>query len=135
MTDNQTRAREQALAQYASILEMVTALREAEDADDSGEAAESAREAIQDDALSVQIRGGWYSPGEKAPAAEEYEILLSTGGPATRIVGQLGEWNEPETARLEYQDWFVPWSAEGTAATVDSDVLLSYVRCFYFGEG
>lgn len=128
MTDNQTRAREQALAQYAGILELVARLNGDDETD-----SDAAREEIQEDALSVQVRGGWHSPGDKADA-EEYEILLSTGGPATRIVGQLGQWNEPETARLEYQDWFVPWSAEGMAATVDSDVLLAYVRCFYFGE-
>src|SRR5690606_3875422 len=41
--------------------------------------------------------------------AGEYEILLSTGGPAVRIVGRLNVWGEPETtAVLQYQDWFAP---------------------------
>src|SRR5690606_9175128 len=34
----------------------------------------------------------------------EYEILLSTGGPAVRIVGRLNEWDEPVTAVLQCQD-------------------------------
>ena len=34
-----------------------------------------------------------------------YELLLGTGGPATRIVGQLNEYGEPVTAELQGQDW------------------------------
>ncbi|MDR6858912.1 hypothetical protein J2W96_005244 [Variovorax guangxiensis] len=40
---------------------------------------------------------------------EEFEILLCTGGPTVRIVGDLDHHGEPDRARIEYQDWFEPW--------------------------
>lgn len=89
-----------------------------------------ARERIEEDALSVQIRSGWYSPGEE-PQPEEFEILLSTGGPATRIIGELDEYRQPIRARLQAQDWFTAWTDYLDA---DQDVLLNYARCFYFGD-
>ena len=92
--------------------------------------ADSVREEIQEDPLSVQVRSGWYTPGE-TPEVCEYEILLGTGGPAVRIVGDLRQYNEPDRARLECQDWFTPWTE---VFDVDNDVLLTYARCFYFGE-
>ena len=63
--------------------------------------------------------------------AAEFCILLTTGGPAVRIRGELDEYNEPRRAWLEVQDWFLPWTEYVCA---DSDVLLNYARCFYFGE-
>lgn len=134
---------------YATIAELVENLRLAERIE-AGEApeececagvcecppvqtAEDAREAIQEDPLSVQVRGAWYSPGEAPGPPEEFEILLSTGGPAVRIIGDLDEHGEPFRARLQVQDWFKPWTEYFTG--VDKAVLLAYARCFYFGEG
>jgi hypothetical protein len=76
------------------------------------------------------VRDGWYQPGrpnEYGP--EEYEILLSTGGPALRIYGKLGRDDEPETAELQMQDWFLPWQRYPTA----EEPLLQFARYFYFG--
>jgi hypothetical protein len=105
--------------------------------DGSGErdedAREQGRERILEDALSVEVRSDWYtldSDSDRSPG--EYMILLSTGGPATRIIGKLDRYCEPETARLEAQDWFQPWTEYRGA---DQDVLLAYARCFYYGEG
>lgn len=179
--DKLARAREQAMAQFRSITEMVANLRAADDDDayeelaptlaaDAGFAVveveggwswmkqgdpdetrhdseaeawlaccddnglrpdtDEARRTIEEDALSVQIRSGWHSPGE-AGEAEEYEILLCTGGPAVRIVGDLGRFNEPDDARLQCQDWFTSWTE---VFDVDHDVLLAYAHCFYFGD-
>lgn len=91
---------------------------------------DDAREAILEDALSVEVRSNWHTPGSEA-GNTEYCISLSTGGPASRVVGELNKWSEPETARLEVQDWFQPWT-EYTQA--DEDTLLAYAQCFYFGE-
>lgn len=103
------------------------------------EGSDEARQAIEEDALSVQVRTGWHQPGttrEQTP--EEFEILLCTGGPACRIVGTLDEYAHPETARLEVQDWFTPWTAmrpEVSPGNYDSEpFLLAYARVFYFGE-
>lgn len=99
------------------------------DLDDDGY--ETARQAIAEDPLEVSVRTGWYAPGTENPEAEEFMILLGTGGPATRIVGDLGQHGEPESARLECQDWGHPWTEYfGT----DEDVLLEYARNFFFGE-
>jgi hypothetical protein len=91
---------------------------------------EEARRTIEEDALSVEVRSGWTSLGEPL-APEEFNILLSTGGPAVRIVGDLDEHGEPSRARLQTQDWFTPWTEFfGT----ESETLLRYCRVFYFGE-
>lgn len=141
-------AREQAQAQFESIREMVQCLETAEVQDREGGADETyaPRERIQEDALSVEVRSGWYVPGRSdigEGKPEEYCILLCTGGPAVRIVGELSEHCEPETARLEMQDWFSPWTEYRplitlrgeTACDPDAqDVLLAYARCFWYGE-
>lgn len=88
------------------------------------------RERIQESALSVQVRSGWTDPGADMQA-EEFEILLTTGGPALRIRGELGEHQEPDRAWLEYQDWGTPWTQY---FKVEQSTLLSFARCFYFGS-
>lgn len=90
---------------------------------------DDARQAIHEDPLSVCVRSDWQMLGEDLEPAE-FEILLSTGGPATRIVGGLDQYREPVTARLEVQDWGTPWTQYFDA---DQDVLLAYAACFCFG--
>ena len=94
------------------------------------EAVDEAEQAIHEDPLSIQYRKGWYSPGEENDAATEYEILLSTGGPATRIVGGINRYGEPESATIEAQDWFQPWTEYG--GEQDEDALLEYARHFIY---
>lgn len=113
-------AYEDALAEYEEELEAF------EDFDE-----DEARENILANALDIQVRSAWQTPGEGLEAAE-YTILLCTGGPAVRITGELDRWNQPDSARLEHQDWFVPWSEVFTG--VDRSVLLEYAQHFYFGE-
>jgi hypothetical protein len=93
--------------------------------------ADSVRERILESPLSVQVRSGWHNAGEPGEA-EDFEILLSTGGPALRIVGELDEHKQPHRAWLEYQDWSTPW----THHHVDgfADTLLTFCQQFYFGE-
>lgn len=95
---------------------------------------EEAEERIREDALSVEVRSGWTTLGRDFEA-EEFNILLCTGGPAVRIMGELRN-GEPHRAWIEVQDWFKPWT-EYTGSYGESDVsetLLAYARCFYFGE-
>lgn len=112
---------------YASIVEMVSAL----DGDNRSQY-EDAVEAIQQDPLSVEVRDGWRNPFD-APedSPEEYRILLGTGGPAIRIVGELDGHCQPSTARLQVQDWGTPWTDYKDA---DESILLAYASVFYFGE-
>lgn len=100
--------------------------------DKSGDEQETIREECEQEPLSVQVRTAWHNPGEEKPD-REYNILLTTGGPALRIVGDLNQYGEPETARLECQDWFKPWSRVPTG-TDEDEALNLYVSFFYFGE-
>jgi hypothetical protein len=143
MITRDNEARRQAAAQYASIAEMVRALRKAskrldrENSSDAENAYEEARRVIEGDALSVQVRTGWHSPGanDGTQKPEEFEILLCTGGPAVRIIGKLSEYCEPKSARIEFQDWFTPWAewASGRKAA-RQEIILEYCRVFWFGE-
>ena len=133
-------AKGQARAQLESIKRMVDALQEANENDEEtaeldGEelSADDIRERIQEDPLSVLVRSGWYVPGSIDHDPAEFEILLCTGGPACRIVGDLGKHCTPETARLQYQDWFTPW--EDYPLSEDERVILTdYAQNFYFED-
>lgn len=106
-------------------------LEELEAAADGCSDREDAEQRIHDDALSVEVRSDWYAPGDDSEPSE-FQILLCTGGPAVRIMGELDQ-GEPARAWLEYQDWGTPWT-ERVNQDGDHDALLTYARCFYFGE-
>jgi hypothetical protein len=94
---------------------------------------EEARQAINEDPLEVSIREGWKAPGGEPYSGVDYKILLCTGGPAVRIIGELDQWGQPESARLQYQDWFTPWELYRIGDD-EEKTLVSYANCFYFGE-
>lgn len=153
--ETQNHAEEQAAAQYESIVRMLAAvecdydrleeLRDTDPADltdeDRDELVEledaagdctdedEARQRISEDPLSVEVRSDWATPGEELEASE-FCILLCTGGPAVRIVGELNR-GEPCRAWLEYQDWGTPWTQYFGAS---SDTLCQYTAHFFFGE-
>jgi hypothetical protein len=135
------RAESQAKSQFESIKEMVETLNKAEKTgkkvkyDGDTYDADGIRERINEDPLCVEVRSDWHTPGDKnSPmCGGEYNILLCTGGPACRIIGDLSEHGEPETARIEYQDWFTPW-INWPMSGEDQDIVLTYARCLYFGE-
>lgn len=129
MKTENDRAKEQARAQIESIVEMVKALDLGTEAD-----RDEARQRIQEDPLSVQIRSGWYDPGSKDRQPEEFCILLCTGGPAVRIVGELSQHCEPDAARIEFQDWGTPWEEFYISEETERMALLQYCQQFYFGE-
>jgi hypothetical protein len=97
---------------------------------------DDAERRIQEHPLSIEMRGAWYGYGtEPADAGRpvEFKILLSTGGPATEILGELDEHGQPRRAYIQAQDWGTPWT--DCPKAIDQDTLLTYCRCFYFGEG
>lgn len=156
MSDN---AESQARAQVESIVSMVAALncdyarlqelrdmktdpdRYIMDADESEELAElesvadyesedEAREAILQDALSVEVRSGWTNVDALAEIGpEEFRIVLCTGGPHVEIVGELDR-GTPTRARVLYRDW----GTSGELFDFDRDAVLTYCQQFYFGE-
>ena len=91
--------------------------------------ADEVRDHAQESALSVELSGTW-TPGA-TPEADSYIILLSTGGPALRIVGNLGGYGSPSSATMQWQDWGEPWTDIREA---EEDDLLAFVSCFYLGE-
>lgn len=126
-----------------SIVEMIAARDALEAGDESAELngetfadADDLRQRIEQSPLSVEVRGGWHTPGDtENDGPEEYRILLTTGGPALQIRGDLGEYGEPSTARLEYQDWGTPWTEYHDGSEAEDSAVLAFARCFYFGEG
>jgi len=162
-TTEKNHAKEQAKAQLESIVEMVKRLEHCRDCDGEdceltdkeiyagmnlfykeGDKAteeerqeyhdeEAARQSISEDPLSVEVRSEWHTPGEDE-APTEYTILLCTGGPAVRIIGELDEHGQPETATIEYQDWFTPWERYGDISDEEDETLLTYAQQFYYRE-
>jgi hypothetical protein len=123
-------AEQQALAQLRSIVEMVTALGAA---GNDGER-EAAQTKIEEDPLSVEVRGAWHPVGGEGAKPIEFMIMLCTGGPAVRIRGDLDRYSEPEKPRIEYQDWFTPWQTLPGLSDQENDALFDYSRQFYFAD-
>jgi hypothetical protein len=71
---------------------------------DAGECVslEEAQTRIQEDALLIEVRSGWCALGDTLEAGE-FSILLTTGGPAVWIRGELDDNREPSRAWLEVQ--------------------------------
>ena len=100
---------------------------------------ETLQEAITDYAnempLTVLVRSDWHFPDSKMEIAE-FEILLSTGGPACRIIGELDRgsvaWQSGCRPVLQHQDWFKPWTE--SSYDIDTNALLWFCEQFYYGE-
>jgi hypothetical protein len=108
-------------------------LRELEEAAGDCESEDDARERIQEDALEVQVRSAWYTPSSNQNVTpDEFYILLCTGGPAVRIMGELDDNMQPSRAWIEYQDWGTPWTQ--LFGEIEQSTLLEYCQQFYFGE-
>lgn len=86
---------------------------------------EDAQTAINEDPLSIETRSNWHSIGEESEDAE-FQILLCTGGPAVRIMGELDN-GTPRRAWLEYQDWGTSWTFYVTMGE-DNKALLAYAQ-------
>lgn len=154
------RAEDQAKAQVASIVAMVAALKcdydrldelrdEKRDCEADGlvfeyhdelaelEAAagdctseDEARERIQEDPLSVEVRSNWESTASEF-TAEEFRILLCTGGPHVELLGDLDR-GTPSRIRVIYKDWGT--SGEHFPDASEREALETYCSQFYFGE-
>jgi hypothetical protein len=79
--------------------------------------AEEARQAIQDGTVAVTTT-----------LDSTYEVTVTTGGPAAKIIGSLDSYGLPITATLCVSFGFQPWQ---TVRTAHTRVLLSYVSCLF----
>ena len=127
-------AKEQARMQLDGIIELMKALPDGGEVDGGTLTGEQVSDRIQEDPLSIQVRTDWYTPGETDNKPTDYNILLCTGGPACRIIGELDQYCQPENARIEYQDWFTPWTEYRETTTEEDHMLLQYTQQFYFGD-
>jgi hypothetical protein len=84
-------------------------------------------------ALSVEVRDGWRTPGDRSDGPEEFKILVSTGGPAFRIIGELDQYNQPSNVRAEHQDWGTPW-IEVELSNEEQEAVDWFTGLFYYGE-
>lgn len=132
MTD-ENRLKDLHTSTIATLAELAETLRDAIESNDR-DAIEAAERAIDEDPLEIRVRSGWHCPGEQPGKPEEFEILLSTGGPAMRIRGQLDYYGQPETFHVEVQDWFQPWQSFGINADQGDLIRDYYLSQFYFGE-
>ena len=117
-----------AAAWCETILDQLARLKVA--CQESDETYDAIREEIQQSPLSRQVRSDWEELGTDLEPGELC-ILLSTGGPALRIVGDLGRFNCPKDCRMEYQDWGTPWTEY---RAIGSAVLDSWAAQFYWGD-
>ena len=97
-------------------------------ADDQGDMAkgDEVREAIQEDPLAVNLDSIDLDGGYAI-----WNVLLGTGGPATRILVTTTFEGDVQNATFQFQDWFVPWT---DAEDQDLALLLRYASAFYYGE-
>lgn len=121
-------------AWLANIVEMVERHKAASDTNDDA-ATETIEREMDEAPLSVEVRSAWHTPGdEDGDKPSEYRILLTTGGPALQLVGELSEYGEPETAKLQHQDWFKPWTDMHGLTEEEDGALLTFSQRVYFGE-
>ena len=92
------------------------------------------RDAIEDYArempLSVLVRSDWHAPGADFEPAQ-FELLLSTGGPAVRIIGELDHHRQPYRPQLQYQDWGIAWTDHPESKI---DWLEWFAGLFWYGD-
>jgi hypothetical protein len=122
--ERNTWCQEYALAKWDEDLadELATLEADAGDCKDR----DDAETRIQQDPLSIEFRTGWTTDRQDF-TWDEACILLSTGGPAVRILVEL-ENGEPHRAYLQTQDWGTQWTdyyEEGIG-----ELLTKYVNVF-----
>jgi hypothetical protein len=143
------RAKEQAALQLQGIVRMVAWLQHARECEvkncaegsEGGDGyataaeyhdAEQAREFLTDAPLSVEVRTDWHGVGAvEAAKPTHYKILLCWGGPAVQIIGTLDQYNQPDSAELQHQDWYTELTLCPIRAEMEA-ALIAYSSEFYF---
>ena len=110
MSDNSKKTIQNTIAQLVEDYKEYNAICEA-DGDGSHyedyEKAEKIVERMQERPLSCEVRSSWENTGVEL-VADEFKILLGSGGPAYWIAGSLDEHGEPSDVKAFHQDWFEP---------------------------
>ena len=93
---------------------------------------EEIKENILNSALSIEFRSGWTSNPNQLEI-EEFKILLTWGGPALRVIGELDQYKQPENIKMQFQDWGTFWT-DFEITENQQEALNWFCNCFYFGE-
>ena len=99
------------------------------DGDNLGEVAEAIEQQMRESPLSINVRSNWQNPSEELTPGE-FQILLSWGGPALRVMGELDDNAEPCRYWMEQQDWGTPWTLW---LTPEAYALTWFVGLFWYG--
>lgn len=113
MNDTTQTTEREAQAYYDAVFdaELVKLLDQA----DSGD--EEAREFLKVLAYGIEKRTTYY-------------VTLAGGGPAARLMVEVGEYGEVEAAQFQYQNWFTPWTPAPQQDTRLVERLASVVGCY-----
>lgn len=106
-------------------------LSQLEAASSGSDSLEEAVDAIHSDTLSVEVRSGWGSADSWQ--AEEFRIVLSTGGPHIELRGELDNNSEPREVGVFYSDGWAE-GGELLLTSEEKEIVLTYCKQFYFGE-
>ncbi len=93
---------------------------------------EQIKESINNSALSVEFRSGWSTNFDQLEI-EEFKILLTWGGPALRVIGELDQYKQCENIKLQFQDWGTLWT-DYELTEKEEESLNWFCNCFYFGD-
>jgi hypothetical protein len=101
------------------------------DGDNHQDVADDIEQTMREGVLDVQVRSGWQASDEHLEAAQ-FQILLTTGGPALRLIGDL-EDGEPSRSWFEIQDWGTPWFGLHCQHSYEIQAKDWFARLFFFG--
>jgi len=127
----QERAQESYAAYFghgSEYLGLIAELEHADDSDISLSRQDEIRAGLGESLLSVdQLTHGIYADGDT------WQVLLTTGGPAARVVITTDAYGDPTEAVFEFQDWFEPWTA---APEQDGELLTKWAEsvAYYYCE-
>ena len=95
---------------------------------------EAIEEELREEPLSVQVgTDEWVAVGEVLEPSK-FELLMSTGGPAMRVVGSINCHGEGCNAVVQWQDWFKPWTSFQATSRAQREALEWFCNLFYFGD-
>lgn len=124
----------EAHAAYLKLIEGETdevVLTTGESFDDAVEIADM----VQECAMSVEVSSGWHQPGDLAAAKPiAFRILVTTGGPGFRVIGDIGPYGQAAHVRAEHQDWGTPWT-EVDLDEEEQEALNWFAGLFYYDYG
>ena len=128
----QKRAQESYGAYFGQGSDYFSLIAELENSDDSDISVSRQDEIgveLGESLLSVdQMTHGVYADGDT------WQVLLTTGGPAARVVITTDADGDPIQAVFEFQDWFEPWTAppeQDRNLLIKWAVSVAYYYCEY----